>query len=62
MSLAQGAMRLTPAGTGAAQRFSSLSRRGADEAVGVIEGWLQAGDAMSGATDETRNLVAGTGI
>jgi len=46
MSLAQGAMRPTPAGTGAAQRLSSLSRLGADEAAGVIEGWLQqAGDA-----------------
>jgi len=44
------------------QLFSSLSRLGADEAAGVIEGWLQAGDAVSGATDETGNLVAGTGI
>jgi hypothetical protein len=35
---------------------------GSDEAAGVIEGWLQAGDAMSDATDETGNLVAGTGI
>jgi len=62
MSLAQGAMRLTPAGTGAAQRFSSLSRMGADEAAGVIEGWLQAGDARSDATDETGNLVSGADI
>jgi len=55
-------MRLTPAGTGAAQRFSSLSRMGADEAAGVIEGWLQAGDARSDATDETGNLVSGADI
>lgn len=39
-------MRLTPAGTVAAQRFSSLSRMGSDEVAGVIGGWLQqAGDA-----------------
>jgi len=55
-------MRPTLAGTGAAQRLSNLSRLGADEAVRVIEGWLQAGDAMSGATDESGNLVAGTGV
>jgi len=55
-------MRPTPAGTGAAQRLSSLSRMGSDEAAGVIEGWLQTGDAMSDATEETGNLVSVTGI
>ena len=45
------------------QLFSSLSRLGSDEAAGVIEGWLQqAGDGTSDATEETRNLVSGTGI
>jgi GTP-binding protein len=45
------------------QLFSSLSRLGADEAAGVIEGWLlQAGDGTSDATEETGNLVSGTGI
>lgn len=44
------------------QLFSSLSRLGADEAAAVIEGWLQVGDAMSDATEETGNLVSGTGI
>jgi GTP-binding protein len=45
------------------QLFSSLSRLGADEAAAVIEGWLlQAGDGTSDATEETGNLVSGTGI
>ncbi|MFZ0105879.1 MAG: ribosome biogenesis GTP-binding protein YihA/YsxC [Thiobacillus sp.] len=53
---------LAPFDNVSVQLFSSLSRLGADEAAGVIEGWLQAGDAMSDATDETGNLVSGTGI
>jgi GTP-binding protein len=53
---------LAPFDNVSVQLFSSLSRLGSDEAAGVIEGWLQAGDAMSDATDETGNLVSGTGI
>jgi GTP-binding protein len=53
---------LAPFDNVSVQLFSSLSRLGADEAAGVVEGWLQAGDAMSDATDETGNLVSGTGI
>jgi GTP-binding protein len=44
------------------QLFSSLSRLGADEAAGVIEGWLQAGDAVLDATEKTGNLVSGADI
>ena len=40
-------MRLAPFENVSVQLFSSLSRLGADEAAGVIEGWLQqAGDAV----------------
>jgi GTP-binding protein len=54
---------LAPFDNVSVQLFSSLSRLGADEAAGVIEGWLlQAGDGTSDATEETGNLVSGTGI
>ncbi len=45
------------------QLFSSLSRLGADEAAGVIEGWLQPGTGVEGEViqeDETASVRAGT--